>query len=70
LISYQLRVDERVSLITAIFSDPGEVEVVGQLSGDSAQTFVDMLIEVSAHTLLLPLQDGRLTSAKLPHCVG
>ena len=59
--------DERISLITAIFSDPGEVEVVGQLSGDGAQTFVDVIVEVSAH---LPPKDGRLTSTKLPRSVG
>jgi len=65
LVSYQLHMDERVYLITTIFSDPGEVEVVGQLSGDGAQTFIDRIIEVSAHALLLPQQDGQLTSIKL-----
>jgi len=54
----------------AIFSDPGEVEVVGQLSGDGAQTFIDTIIEVSARTLLSPPVDGRLTSANPPRSVG
>jgi len=63
LVSYRLEIHERLSLIVTIFSDPGEVEVVGQLSGYVAQTFIDTIIEVSAPTLLLPPKDGWLTSA-------
>jgi len=34
---------ERISLITSIFSDPVEIEVVGHLSGDDAQNFIDAI---------------------------
>ena len=53
LVSYPLPMHERISLIKTIFSDHGEVEVVVQLSGDDAQTFVDIINEVCARTLLL-----------------
>ncbi|KAF9646470.1 kinase-like protein [Thelephora ganbajun] len=45
LIGYPLSTDERVSLITSLFSDIDEVEVVGSLSGDDAQAFVDVIDE-------------------------
>ena len=43
---------ERVSLITYIFSDSNEVESVRLLSGDDAQAFIDMIDEVSVHTMI------------------
>ena len=39
--------EERVSLIAQIFSDRDQVEMVNNLSGDDAQTFVDMVDEAS-----------------------
>ena len=47
LISRTLTMDERISLISTIFLDHNQVEVVGQLSGGDAQTFVDMIDEAS-----------------------
>jgi len=38
--------DERISLITDIFSDRDETEVVRHLCGDDAQTFVNIIDEV------------------------
>lgn len=38
--------DERISLITDIFSDRHETEVAKFLSGDDAQSFVDVVVEV------------------------
>ena len=51
LISYPLSVHERISLLISIFSDHDEVEVVGRLSGEDAQTFVDLIAEVGTSTL-------------------
>ena len=42
--------DERISLLTTIFTERNEAEVAGNLSGDDAQTFIDMIDEVSVHT--------------------
>jgi len=42
---------ECISLITYIFSDRNDVEVVGRLSGDYARAFVDVIDEASTHTL-------------------
>lgn len=39
--------DECVSLIKIIFSDPNEVEVVNNLSGNDAQAFIDIIDEAS-----------------------
>ena len=50
MISQTLALDERISLITTIFSDSNQVEVVGQLSGDEAQSFIDIIDEVIFHT--------------------
>ena len=47
LISHTLAADERISLITTIFSDHNQIGVVEQLSGDDAQTFIDTIDEVS-----------------------
>jgi len=43
LISHTLPAHERASLITMIFSDDNQVEMVRQLSGDNAQTFIDTI---------------------------
>ena len=46
LIGCPLCLDERVSLITGIFSDRDETEVVERLQGDNAQAFVNTVDEV------------------------
>ena len=50
LIRDTLSVHERISLVTTIFSDRNQVEMAGNLYGDDAQTFIDMIDEVSART--------------------
>ena len=60
LIDCPLATDERVSLITAIFSDPDEIEVVKGLCGNDAQSFVDVVDEV-----LIPLLSQKSEPAKL-----
>ncbi|KAF9644747.1 kinase-like protein, partial [Thelephora ganbajun] len=45
LINHTLSTDERISLITSLFSDRDEVEMVGYLSGDDAQAFIDVIDE-------------------------
>ena len=50
LISPTFTTDGRVSLITTIFLDHNQVEMVEHLSGDDAQTFIDITDEVSPHT--------------------
>ena len=54
MISYSLSVDERTPLITSIFSDRDEVEVVEHLAGDDAQAFIDVVYEVSIRGPLPP----------------
>ena len=39
---------ERISLITMVFSDPNQVRIAGDLSGDDAQAFVDKIDEASS----------------------
>ena len=46
LISGALITSERISLITTILSDRDQVEMIGCLSGDNAQTFIDTVDEV------------------------
>ena len=41
--------EERVSLIVKIFSDRDQVEMVKNLSGDDAQTFIDVTDEACFH---------------------
>jgi len=48
LIDPELPKDERIQLITSIFSDRDEVEVFKYLTGNDAQIFVDVIHEVSA----------------------
>lgn len=45
--------NERISLITAIFSNHDQVEMVGNLNGNDAQRFLDVTHEVRSQTLLL-----------------
>ena len=51
LISYPLSTHERIALITSIFSDHGEVEAVEHLTGNDAQTFIDLIDEVSTYII-------------------
>ncbi|KAF9642512.1 kinase-like protein [Thelephora ganbajun] len=46
LISHTLVTHERISLIETVFSDRNQVEMFEHLSGDNAQTLIDMLDEV------------------------
>ncbi|KAF9647776.1 kinase-like protein [Thelephora ganbajun] len=46
LIDCPFAMDERISLITTIFSDSTETEVVKCLRGDDAQSFVDVIDEI------------------------
>ena len=45
-----LAMDERISLITTIFLDQNQVEMVERLSGNDAQTFIDKIDEVNPGT--------------------
>ena len=54
LITHPLLAHERITLIISIFSDRNEIEVVGHLSGDDAQAFVDIIDEVSIQVLSPP----------------
>ena len=38
-----------ISLIASIFTSPDEVEAIGYLCGDNAQTFIDVVHEVRLH---------------------
>jgi len=49
LISHPLAAHERISLINTIFLDNNQVEMVGRLQGEDAQTFIDIIDEVSPH---------------------
>jgi len=61
LISHALSTRERIPLVTAIFSDRNEVGMVGNLCGDNAQTFINVIDEVRIRTLSLPW-DGFINS--------
>ena len=50
LIDHPLTTAERVSLITDLFSDHDETEAVKHLSGDDAQSFVEVVDEVIPHS--------------------
>ena len=52
LIIRPLVANERVSLITYIFSDRDETEAVKRLRGDDAQSFVDVVDEVLPHSFI------------------
>jgi len=47
LISHTPATHEHISLIKTVFSDPNQVKTVRRLSGDDAQTFVNVIDEVS-----------------------
>ena len=64
LITHTLAKDERLSLITTIFSDRDQIEMVGNLSGDDAQAFVDTIDEVSL-CALSSSKNRKLTSAQI-----
>jgi len=57
LINSPLTAHERTSLITAIFSNRDEIEMIGQLCRTDAQRFIDIVYEVRSHPLLLPTSD-------------
>ena len=65
LISDPLVVHERISLIMMIFSDPNQVRVVSDLSGDVAQIFVDRISEVSPRVTFCP-GEGEATRSPEP----
>ena len=46
LIDSSLDSSERISLITDIFSDHDETEIVKRLRGDDAQSFIDVIDQV------------------------
>ena len=46
MIGGPLAKDERISLITDVFSDHDEIQAVGHLRGDDAQSFVNVIDEV------------------------
>jgi len=69
LIGHTLATHERISLIATIFSDPNQVEMVGELSGDDAQSFIDAIDEVSSRTISC-LQDKAIDFSLPLHIVN
>ena len=68
--SHTLTKNERISLITKIFLDRDQVEVVvANLSGDDAQTFIDVVDEVF-HTVSPLKHEGIDSHSQLLHPVG
>ena len=61
LIRPALPVNERVDLIKFIFFDRDEAEMFDRVSGNDAQTFVDVIYEASIY-ILLPLEIGSVES--------
>lgn len=61
LISCSLSTQERIPLITSIFSDHNESKVVGYISGGDAQIFVDVVDEVNLD-ILSPQESGSVNS--------
>ena len=60
LINRPLPTDERISLITAIFSDRNEADTVDHLLGGDAQTLVDVIDEVLSRSFSSEEEDQRL----------
>ena len=60
LITHTLTTDERIFLITTIFSDHAQTEMVRRLDGDDVQAFIDAIDGVRSCTILNS-KDGRLT---------
>ena len=52
-----------IPMINYIFSERDEVEAVEHLSGDDAQTFIDLVYEVNLYTL----SSLTLTETSAPH---
>ena len=67
LIRHAPTIDERIHLITTVFSDHNEVGMGRGISGDDAQTLADMVYEVRVSCNLI-LRVGQL-QFKLPHFV-
>ena len=63
MIARPLAKDERISLITAIFSDRDETEAVKALCGDHAQAFVDAVDQV----ILSHLEIFLVTQKRVSH---
>jgi hypothetical protein len=68
LISRTLATDEHISLIMTIFSDRNQVAMAGRLSGDDAQKFIDVIDEVSPHTI--PRPKGKVTQSFAFYPIG
>jgi len=58
LINSSLSTHERISLIASIFSDRNDAKTFDNLSGDDAQTFVDVIDRVRLHPFTLKAQVG------------
>ena len=58
LISRALNEDERIALVTTVFLDDSQVEIVGHLSGDNAQSLVDTIDGASSH--IVPCSKNKL----------
>ena len=56
--------NEHADLVTRIFSDRDEIEVVQRLSGGDAQAFVDGVDQVNPHTISSLKVWGLLISTK------
>ena len=63
MISPTLPRNERIQLITFIFSDHDEIEVVNRLTGDDAQTFIDTIDKVDSRAIPRP-KIGRLNHSR------
>ena len=63
LIGRNLTMPERMSLITTIFSDHNQVDMVRNLSGSDAQDFINVIGEVCT-CALSSTRTGQLTPAK------
>ena len=61
MINYPLSTDERIALMTSIFSDRNETDVAGHLPGSHAQTFVDMIDQVNSHTISCSNTEDKVT---------
>ena len=57
MIDRTLATDERISLITAIFADHDQTQMVANLAGDDAQAFVDVIDEASPHTISCSMEE-------------
>ena len=51
LVGHTLGADERIRLITTIFSDDDQAKVVRPPSGGDTQTFIDVIYEASPGTI-------------------